>query len=245
MSTLFIADLHLSPAQPELTQCFTDFIYREASQAKCLYVLGDLFDFWLGDDDNSDFANEIRQAFLHLTRQGIECYFVHGNRDFLVNKKFAKDTGVTLLGDEHKITLYGQEAVILHGDTLCIDDVQYQAFRAKVHQPWLQWVFNKIPMAIRKKIVKNIQGKARDTKQEKSQQIMDVTPDEVVKVMDKHQVNLMIHGHTHRPDRHILHTKQGESVRIVLPDWRDFGYALKVEPQGMTELKFPVKSTLG
>ncbi|MCG9596985.1 UDP-2,3-diacylglucosamine diphosphatase [Vibrio sp. Isolate25] len=226
MTTLFIADLHLSPTTPDITDCFIRFMREEAIHADALYVLGDLFEFWIGDDDSSDFANQIRNEFRHLTSSGTPCYFTQGNRDFLVGKRFAKQTGVTLLGDETVIDLYGRKTVVLHGDTLCTEDVKYLQYREKVHQPWLQWIFNRIPMFIKKKIVAKVQSDIRSDKQTKSLDIMDVTPSEVEAVMAKHQVDLMIHGHTHRPNIHVFTVQNTEKTRVVLGDWYTQGSVL-------------------
>lgn len=222
MTTLFISDLHLTPSAPDITACFIRFMREEAIHADALYVLGDLFEFWIGDDDNSSFATEIKHEFKTLTQAGVPCYFTQGNRDFLVGKRFAKQTGMTLLGDETVIDLYGQKAVILHGDTLCTDDVKYLAFREKVHQPWLQWVFNRIPFRLKKKIVAKVQTGIHESKNMKSMDIMDVNQKEVETVMEKYQVNLMIHGHTHRPNIHHFDSKK----RIVLGDWYEQGSVL-------------------
>ncbi len=226
MSTLFISDLHLSPATPTINHCFAQFMREEAVKADALYVLGDLFDFWIGDDDTSDFANFVRDEFKQLTDAGVPCFFTKGNRDFLVGKRFAKQTGITLLGDETVIDLYGRKAVVLHGDTLCTQDVSYLKFREKVNKKWLQWLFNRIPMFIKKKIVSKIQSDIRDDKQTKSLEIMDVTQSEVERVMEMHQVDLMIHGHTHRPDVHVFETNQSTNTRIVLGDWYTQGSVL-------------------
>ncbi|TOP06377.1 UDP-2,3-diacylglucosamine diphosphatase, partial [Vibrio parahaemolyticus] len=139
MTTLFISDLHLTPSRPDITECFITFMRTEAKNAEALYVLGDLFEFWVGDDDKTPFANQIRTEFKTLTDQGVPVFFIQGNRDFLLGERFCKETGITLLDDVCTIDLYGTKAVILHGDTLCIDDVEYQKFRKTVHQPWLQW----------------------------------------------------------------------------------------------------------
>lgn len=226
MTTLFISDLHLSSATPDINQCFVRFMREEAIHADALYVLGDLFEFWVGDDDRSDFATLIRNEFKALTALGIPCYFTQGNRDFLVGKRFAKQTGITLLGDETVIDLYGQQAIILHGDTLCTEDVKYLEYRAKVHQPWLQWVFNRIPMFIKKKIVSKVQSDIKTDKQTKSLEIMDVTQDEVERVMSDHNVDLMIHGHTHRPNIHRFDKDGNNCTRIVLGDWYTQGSVL-------------------
>lgn len=232
MTTLFISDLHLTPKSPDTTDCFIRFMREEAIHADALYVLGDLFEFWIGDDDRSEFANQIQSEFKALTSKGIPCYFTQGNRDFLVGKRFATNTGVKLLGDETVIDLYGRKAIVLHGDTLCTQDVKYLEYRAKVHQPWLQWVFNRIPFFIKKKIVSKVQSDIKEDKQTKSLDIMDVTPSEVASVMDKHQVDLMIHGHTHRPNIHTQSTPQGERTRIVLGDWYTQGSVLLFTQDG-------------
>ncbi|MGL6172362.1 MAG: UDP-2,3-diacylglucosamine diphosphatase [Vibrio sp.] len=220
MHTLFISDLHLSAHQPEITAAFIQFMREQATQADALYVLGDLFDFWVGDDDPSVFAQQIKAEFRQLTQQGVPCYLIKGNRDFLLGPQFAKQTGVQLLADEAVVDLYGQTAVLLHGDTLCTQDTRYLAFRNKVHQPWLQRLFALLPFALRQRIVSKIQSDIRDHKQHKSMQIMDVTPSEVLKVMQHHQVDLMIHGHTHRPAIHQIVADQNKpKTRIVLGDW--------------------------
>ncbi|WP_153447310.1 UDP-2,3-diacylglucosamine diphosphatase [Vibrio algicola] len=231
MSTLFIADLHLSPLRPDITDCFLHFMQTEAPQAQALYVLGDLFEFWIGDDDDTPFNHTIKQAFSSLTKQGVKCYFIQGNRDFLLGKRFCQQTGVTLLDDVCLIDLYGIPTVILHGDTLCTMDENYQKFRARVHQPWLQFLFNHIPLFIRQKIVSHVQNKAKQVKQTKQMNIMDVTPSEVIAVLESYQVTQMIHGHTHRPLVHQLQTKQGNATRIVLGDWYEQGSVLVCTPE--------------
>lgn len=204
----------------------------EAVNAEALYVLGDLFEFWIGDDDKSPFADQIRSEFKTLTDTGVSVFFIQGNRDFLLGKRFCKETGVTLLDDVHQIDLYGQQAVILHGDTLCIDDVKYQEFRKTVHKPWLQWLFNRIPWFIKKRIVSKVQSGIRDDKQMKSLDIMDVNQKEVECVLSKNNVNLMIHGHTHRPDIHTFIIDGEQKTRIVLGDWYSQGSVLTVNPSG-------------
>ncbi len=231
MHTLFISDLHLSPVRPDITQCFSQFMRTEARQADALYVLGDLFDFWIGDDDPTPFAQQIKAEFQQLTASGVPCFFIHGNRDFLIGQRFAKETGVTLLEQETVIDLYGTPTVILHGDTLCIEDVRYLAFRAKVHKPWLQWIFNRLPYVLKKRIVKRVQSDIRSDKEQKTMAIMDVTPSEVLQVMKRHHVDLMIHGHTHRPAIHHL-MESDNKVRIVLGDWYSQGSILSYSPQG-------------
>lgn len=204
----------------------------EAPKADALYVLGDLFEFWVGDDDKTPFSNQIRTEFKTLTGSGVRVFFIQGNRDFLLGKRFCKQTGITLLDDVCTIDLYGKKAVILHGDTLCTDDVDYQKFRKTVHQPWLQWVFNHIPWFIKKKIVAKVQSDIRDDKSNKSLDIMDVNQSEVENVMSQYCVDLMIHGHTHRPDTHHFDVNGVKKTRIVLGDWYTQGSVLQVNSDG-------------
>ncbi len=232
MTTLFISDLHLTPTRPDITHCFVTFMRTEAKNADALYVLGDLFEFWIGDDDNTPFANDIRAEFKALTDSGVPVFFIQGNRDFLLGERFCKETGVTLLEDVCTVDLYGTKTVIMHGDTLCTDDVNYQKFRKTVHQPWLQWLFKHIPWFIKKKIVAKVQSDVRDDKQSKSLDIMDVNQAEVERVMSQHGVNLMIHGHTHRPDTHLFDANEQTNTRIVLGDWYMQGSILYVNQYG-------------
>ncbi|MEI8655886.1 MULTISPECIES: UDP-2,3-diacylglucosamine diphosphatase [Vibrio] len=232
MHTLFISDLHLTPKRPDITDCFISFMREDAIKADALYVLGDLFDFWIGDDDPTNFAEQIKSEFKTLVGKGIPVFFSHGNRDFLVGKRFAKQTGVTLLDEEQVIDLYGDKVVVLHGDTLCTEDVRYLAFREKVHKPWLQWFFNRLPFCIKTRIVRKIQSDTSSDKSNKSMSIMDVTPSEVLAVMEKHQVNTMIHGHTHRPNIHKISAEGEEKTRIVLGDWYTQGSLLVYSHQG-------------
>ncbi|MDW6003713.1 UDP-2,3-diacylglucosamine diphosphatase [Vibrio mangrovi] len=219
MHTLFISDLHLTPTRPEITAAFQHLMQHRAPQADALYILGDLFDFWIGDDDPGSFAQTIKDEFRKLTSSGTPCYFVHGNRDFLIGKRFSRETGVQLLGEKTLIELYGKRLVIMHGDTLCLDDVRYLQFRKKVHQPWLQWIYYRLPFTLKQRIVSKVKQDVRMDKQSKSLAIMDVTQAEVERVMAEYQVDMMIHGHTHRPNIHHFDVDGTEKTRIVLGDW--------------------------
>lgn len=219
MTILFISDLHLTPSRPEITESFVNFMATEAIHADALYVLGDLFEFWIGDDDDSDFSLTIKTQFKTLVKSGVPCFFIQGNRDFLVGKRFEKETGMTLLDEVSVVDLYGKRAVILHGDTLCTDDIKYQAYREKVHQPWLQWTYNRLPLFIKKKIVSKVQSDIGEEKKEKSLDIMDVNQNAVEAVLHSHNADLMIHGHTHRPNTHHFSMEGKHCTRIVLGDW--------------------------
>ncbi|CAM4191397.1 UDP-2,3-diacylglucosamine diphosphatase [Vibrio neonatus] len=216
MRTLFISDLHLTPSHAEMTEAFIRFMREDAPSADALYILGDLFEFWVGDDDDSPLNHTVISEIRRLVESGTPCFFTQGNRDFLVGKLFQQKSGATLLGDETLIDLYGTPTVLLHGDTLCTDDVKYQKFRQKVHMKWLQWVYNHIPLRLRRKLVKKVQNNANDEKKTKSYDIMDVNQQAVTDAMQRHGAQLMIHGHTHRPN---IHQLDDNKQRIVLGDW--------------------------
>ncbi|WP_373767510.1 UDP-2,3-diacylglucosamine diphosphatase [Glaesserella sp.] len=245
MTTYFIADLHLNESQPEVTALFLQFMRENAPLAEAVYILGDLFDFWIGDDEQSVLIHTVKQAIRQVTEKGVPCYFIHGNRDFLIGKRFAEDTGITLLPDYQLIDLYNKKTLICHGDTLCIDDINYQQYRRKVHQKWRQYLFLCLPLSLRLKIAQKIRAKSRTDKQQKPAEIMDVNPDFTAQVVDNYQAEQLIHGHTHRQAVH-THSfppfaeegaeggrKQCRSfTRIVLGDWGKTASILAVSPQG-------------
>ena len=228
--TYFIADLHLSENRPHLLALFRQFMQEQAPEAEKLYILGDLFDFWIGDDEQSDLISEVQQLIRHLTEQGVPCYFQHGNRDFLIGKKFAKACGLTLLPTYHVIDLYGTPTLLCHGDTLCVDDVKYQQYRKKVHQKWRQWLFLHLPLKVRLNIAEKIRAKSRQDKQLKSTEIMDVNADFVQQMFAQFHVTQMIHGHTHRQKHHEI---PPHFHRIVLGDWGETSSLLEVTPHSI------------
>ena len=228
--TYFIADLHLSENRPHLLALFRQFMQEQAPEAEKLYILGDLFDFWIGDDEQSDLISEVQQLIRHLTEQGVPCYFQHGNRDFLIGKKFAKACGLTLLPTYHVIDLYGTPTLLCHGDTLCVDDVKYQQYRKKVHQKWRQWLFLHLPLKVRLKIAEKIRAKSRQDKQLKSTEIMDVNAAFVQQMFAQFHVTQMIHGHTHRQKHHEI---PPHFHRIVLGDWGETSSLLEVTPHSI------------
>lgn len=233
MVQYFIADLHLNDAQPEITELFLHFMAEKAPLADAVYILGDLFDFWIGDDEHSTLIQSVKNAIYNLTQQGIPCYFICGNRDFLLGKKFAKETGLKLLPDYYLIDLYGKKTLLCHGDTLCIDDVNYQKFRQKVHQKWRQRLFLCLPLWIRLKLAQKIRQKSRGEKSVKSAEIMDVNPEFTAKIMQQYQADLLIHGHTHKQAVHYCKknaTTDCLFTRIVLGDWGKTASILAVTP---------------
>lgn len=222
----FISDLHLSETRPELTALFVDFMQHLAPKAERLYILGDLFDFWIGDDEQSPLIQQVKSLIKSVSDQGVQCYFQHGNRDFLIGTRFANETGMQLLPDYQVIDLYGKKILLCHGDTFCIDDVAYQQFRKKVHQKWRQRLFLCLPLKVRIKIAEKIRAKSNQDKQGKSADIMDVNPVFTAQKIREYGVDLLIHGHTHRE---AIHQEQN-FTRIVLGDWRkDYASVLRVD----------------
>ena len=239
MATLFIADLHLQTEEPAITAGFLRFLAGEARRADALYILGDLFEAWIGDDDPNPLHQQIAHAIKALVDSGVPCYFIHGNRDFLLGKRFARESGMTLLPEEQRLELYGRPLLILHGDTLCIDDAGYQAFRAKVHTPWIQKVFLALPLFIRQKIAARMRADSKAANSHKSMEIMDVNPQAVVDVMEKYHVQWLIHGHTHRPDVHTLTANGEPAYRVVLGAWHTEGSMVKVSEKDVELIAFP------
>lgn len=215
MKTYFISDLHLDESHPTITAMFLHFLQHEAKEANALYILGDLFEVWVGDDEKTPLQIQIQEALRTLADSGVNIYFIGGNRDFLVGKHYADKAGMAILPTHALIDLYGKKALIMHGDTLCTLDVKYQAFRKKARNKILQKIFLTLPLWLRKKIAASLRHTSQAAISNKSEEIMDVTPSEVDRVMQEYEVDLLIHGHTHREMIH--QEKQG--VRIVLGAW--------------------------
>ncbi|WP_449758206.1 UDP-2,3-diacylglucosamine diphosphatase [Erwinia persicina] len=234
--TLFIADLHLCTEEPAITAGFLHFLRREAQQADALYILGDLFEAWIGDDDPNPLHAEVAHALRQLA---IPCYFIHGNRDFLLGKRFAKASGMTLLPEEQVLDLYGRRVLIMHGDTLCTDDQGYLRFRAKVQQCWLQTLFLALPLFVRQRIALKMRAGSRQANSSKSREIMDVNQQAVVAAMSRHQVQWLIHGHTHRPAVHPLLIQGQAAERLVLGAWHEEGSMIKVSADEISLISFP------
>ncbi|HHT4843430.1 TPA: UDP-2,3-diacylglucosamine diphosphatase [Klebsiella aerogenes] len=239
MATLFIADLHLQTEEPAITAGFLRFLQGEARQADALYILGDLFEAWIGDDDPNPLHQQIASAIKAVVDAGVPCYFIHGNRDFLVGQRFARQSGMILLTEEERLDLYGREVLIMHGDTLCTDDPGYLAFRAKVHTRWIQRLFLALPLFIRRRIAAKMRADSKAANSSKSMEIMDVNPQAVVDAMERHQVQWLIHGHTHRPAVHELLANGQPAWRVVLGAWHSEGSMVKVSADGVELIYFP------
>lgn len=220
MSTLFVSDLHLCAARPQSNRSFFGFLEREARGAQALYILGDLFEYWIGDDDLDDaFNRSVTAALARLVAAGVPVYLMHGNRDFVMGEAFARASGVTLLPDPSLIKLGGQAVLLMHGDTLCTLDLEYQAFRREVRgQPWISRLLAQ-PLAQRKAAVEALRRQSEQEKRSKPAEIMDVAPAEVEAVLRRYGYPRLVHGHTHRPARHV-HMVDGHACeRWVLADW--------------------------
>ncbi|MEQ1636248.1 MAG: UDP-2,3-diacylglucosamine diphosphatase [Methylococcales bacterium] len=216
---LFISDLHLSLEKPALTRHFVEFIQHRAPQAAKVYILGDLFDVWVGDDDWTPPTGQIRQQLKQLTESGTEVYLQTGNRDFLLGERFCRDTGAQLLGDYALLYLNGVATLLTHGDLLCTDDVAYQHFRVKAHSPaWQQSVLSK-PLLLRLLAARWYRLRSFWHKRNKTQDIMDVNQETVLQVMGEHNTWRLIHGHTHRPAVHDFMLNGKPAQRFVLAQW--------------------------
>jgi UDP-2,3-diacylglucosamine hydrolase len=231
--TAFISDLHLTSVRPKLNSVFFEFLHGPARDAQALYILGDLFEFWVGDDDLSDpFNKQVAAGLKDLSASGVPVYLMHGNRDFLLFDRFAFASGAHRLDDLTILDLYGTRTLLLHGDTLCTDDARYQAYRRRVHKRWVQRLFLLQPLWLRRAWFERGRLKSERTKQAKPREIMDVTPSAVEQSFRDSGCTRMIHGHTHRPARHV-HVVDGKSCeRWVLSDWYDHGQYLRVGPEG-------------
>lgn len=230
MATLFISDLHLSPERPDISKQLHRFLAGEARDAEALYILGDLFEVWLGDDLVLPEYRDALQGLKALTDSGVPVYVMHGNRDFLMGEQFCRDTGCTLIDDPTVIDLYGTPTLLMHGDTLCTDDTAYQEFRRMVRDPDFQRGFLSKSSEERIETARQYRENSRNAMAEKSEEIMDVNPQAVIDAMKKAGVTHLIHGHTHRPAFHKLGINGQPAQRIVLGDWYAQGSMLRCAP---------------
>ena len=236
---LFISDLHLSVARPGTVQRFLRFLDTRAQGAGRLYILGDLFDAYIGDDDHSEPQRSVKAALRRLANGGTHVFFQHGNRDFLLGERFAGDTGTQLLGDYAVIDLPDGPVLVTHGDLLCTDDVQYQAARVRVRaDAWKQDALSK-PLWMRRLYARWYRVKSGLDKRGKSYEIMDVNPDAVREALRRHGVARLIHGHTHRPAVHEIEIDGKQGQRFALPEWDGKEWALVWDEQGYRQEPIP------
>ena len=218
---IFVSDVHLSAAHPATVDAFLDFLAREvAGRTKRLFILGDLFEYWAGDDDlDAPFNRRIVDALYALADDGIELAFMAGNRDFLIGEEFAKAARIALLPDPYRLEIGGASLMLSHGDALCTDDIDYQRFRKLVREPAWQQAFLARPLAERRAIIGDMRMKSEAAKRDKTSDIMDVNADAVARLFKDHGQTSLVHGHTHRPAHHVLDVGSEECERWVLPDW--------------------------
>lgn len=241
MTTLFISDLHLAAERPLVTEAFYRFLNTDATQAEALYILGDLFEAWIGDDDPNPLAQQVIRALRALTDGGTKLYFLHGNRDFAIGKRFARETGCTLLSDHALVPLGDEKVLVLHGDTLCSDDVAYQTFRQRIRNPLLLGFMRRLPLKIRQHLAVKGRAKSMAANRNKSEYIMDVTPRTVTALMAEYGVATMIHGHTHRPMCHKVALTNGQQgQRMVLGDWGEKGWVVRASDEELTLSSFAI-----
>jgi UDP-2,3-diacylglucosamine hydrolase len=239
MSTLFISDLHLDPARPDITGQALDFLGREAQGADALYILGDLFEAWVGDDDPEPEKRRVIEALRRLAEGGLPCHFMHGNRDFLVGDGFAAASGCRLLADPTVVEIHGTPVLLMHGDTLCTDDHDYQAFRRMVRNPDWQRVMLARPLPERLALARHLRETSAVSMAGKPVEIMDVNQDAVIAAMREHGVYTLLHGHTHRPAVHRFELDGRDALRIVLGDWYTQGSVLVWDADGFELLTLP------
>ncbi|MGI9574777.1 UDP-2,3-diacylglucosamine diphosphatase [Alloalcanivorax xenomutans] len=231
--TLFISDLHLDPARPEHLAALERLLEEHAGKTDALYVLGDLFEAWIGDDDDTPFNRQAIDAFRRFSDAGSALYFMHGNRDFLLGEQFAAQCGGQLLDEGTVVDLYGTRALLMHGDSLCTLDTAYQQFRALARNPQWQQAMLAKPLEERRAIAQDMRMQSQGNNANKAENIMDVTPEEVVRVMNEAGVKHLIHGHTHRPAVHEVPLSGGTGTRWVLGDWGDLSWWIIADDQGL------------
>lgn len=240
MSVLFISDLHLEAERPDIVRAFLHFLDTRAAGAEALYILGDFFEVWVGDDGMDDFQRSIASALRRLSDSGTRIYLMHGNRDFLLGKGFCREAGCTLLKEGSVVELYGEPVLLLHGDSLCTRDESYQRLRKRLRNPFSLWLLRNLPLATRHKLARKLRDASRMRTREKAADIIDVTPEVVPQVMAERRVRTLIHGHTHRPAVHKLQIDGRNAQRIVLGDWDRQGWVLEVDAQGYRLAAFPL-----
>lgn len=235
---LLISDLHLEEQRPDITRAFLHFLQTRARQAEALYILGDFFEVWVGDDGMSPFQHDIARALRELSDAGTRIFLMHGNRDFLIGRAFCRESGCSLLKDPSIVHFNGEPVLLMHGDSLCTLDVGYMKLRRLLRNPLSLFILRNLPLTTRRKLARKLRSESRAQTRMKAREIIDVTPDEVPRIMAEHGVRTLIHGHTHRPAEHALEVNGQSARRIVLGDWDSQGWALQVDEQGLHQAPF-------
>ena len=239
MTALFISDLHLDPERPDITSQCLDFLDAEAGRARSLYILGDLFESWIGDDDPDPEKRRVIERLAKVSAGGTRLFFMHGNRDFLIGPDFSRRTGCVVLEDPTVVDLFGERVLLMHGDTLCADDVAYQAFRAMVRDPAWQSAFLARSLEERAVLARSAREQSQAASAGKPADIMDVNADAVADAMRRHEVRLLLHGHTHRPAVHHFELDGRNATRIVLGDWYEQGSVVRWDTGGYELITLP------
>lgn len=237
---LLISDLHLQEERPDITRAFLALLDGRARSASALYILGDFFEAWIGDDGMSPFQQSICQALRAVSDRGTAVYLMHGNRDFLIGQAFCEAAGCTLLSDPSVVDLGGERILLMHGDSLCTRDVGYLKLRRVLRNPLTLWILRHLSLANRQRLARKLRSESKAQTQMKATEIIDVTPEEIPQVMAAHGVRTLIHGHTHRPAIHKLMVDGEPARRIVLGDWDRQGWALQVDEQGFQLAPFAI-----
>ena len=230
---LLISDLHLQEERPDITRAFLDLLATRARDAQALYILGDFFEAWIGDDGMTPFQQSICQALRELSDSGTRVFLMHGNRDFLIGQAFCKAAGCTLLKDPSVVEMGGEAVLLMHGDSLCTRDEAYMKLRRTLRNPLSLWILRHLPLSTRRKLARKLRSESTSQTRMKANDIIDVTPEEVPRIMRERGVRTLVHGHTHRPAIHKLTLDDGSAARrIVLGDWDRQGWALQVDEHG-------------
>jgi len=229
---LLISDLHLQEERPDITRAFVDLLDGRARHAEALYILGDFFEAWIGDDAMTPFQASICQALRALSDSGTQVFLMHGNRDFLLGQAFCKAAGCTLLADPSVVEMGGEPVLLMHGDSLCTRDLAYMKMRRYLRNPLSLWILRHLPLSTRQKLARKLRSESRAQTRMKANEIVDVTAEEVPRIMQQFGVRTLVHGHTHRPAIHKLVVGDQPARRIVLGDWDRQGWALQVDEQG-------------
>ncbi|ESR00620.1 UDP-2,3-diacylglucosamine hydrolase [Stutzerimonas chloritidismutans AW-1] len=235
---LLISDLHLEEERPDITRAFLHFLATRACQAEALYILGDFFEVWIGDDAITPFQQSIADALRALSERGTRIYLMHGNRDFMLGKGFCRAAGCTLLGDPSVVELGGERVLLMHGDSLCTRDEGYMRLRRLLRNPLSLFILRHLPLSTRRKLARKLRNESRAQTRMKASDIIDVTPELIPRVLAEHGVRTLIHGHTHRPATHELEVDGRPAQRIVLGDWDQQGWALQVDESGFQQAPF-------
>lgn len=242
MTSWFISDLHLAPEETRITAGFMDFLL-EPQSGDDLYILGDFFNYWIGDDLEHPYTEQIKQLLKATSDRGVNVFFMHGNRDFLIGQDFCEQAGCTLLDDPTLKEIGGEPALLMHGDSLCTQDIAYMEFRSMARNPEWQKAFLSKSIEDRVAFAQQARDESKSSNSMKDEDIMDVTPEEVDKILLKHSCSRMIHGHTHRPAVHNWEVNGQKLERIVLGDWYTKGWYLKVKNNQFDLVEFDLPET--